>query len=660
MAEKRYPLILASGAMASELYLGDDQIWPADEFSDFTKLRHLKDSELKVGDVIRMARPIPKIGLGKIDLWKSFIEDFLVGELGYVEGEDLFAFPYDWRQDIRISAGQLGEFVRDCSKTVREKRKIGQNERVKFYLLGHSMGTLVCRWYVDQTGGQRYVARMMLLGPTDRGTPSSFASLVEGDLTTQLRSRPLVNFVLDRVLPTLLGGMTDILRSIESVYQTLPGSPFVYGPGGPIDIFEDTSWLEGGSADERKEWQSSLERAKFVQGAMARPPAVPTTYVYGLGQETPEKVYVEPTEKGVYDWANASVDFGQGDGVILSRSAWPGDLQSGVEVAWVKVGHNALHHTDDVHLLLQDQTLIPQSLEAVAGPIGLSPEEIKEYLQAIVESDYYVTASEYKRGQHVVALPANPSRPLEDVEAVVASTQPGKPVVIVGRKGAGKSTALFSVMWRVARDGLKPEGKLSFPIYASLRRYRGDDSLLNLLWANIAETGTRTFLTEQVEALLDSVPCLIFFDDLDRLIERHPNKGVKALTEFMKAYPKVRTVFGIESGSYEDQFPEARVYMLLSFELEEATEALPQHVGDVIVAVIGDNASNIAIGRESSAKSVEVAARAITNHQTDSGRPPDVNYRQLSELVEAARSQEWDKVESIATIMAEELGQKAN
>jgi hypothetical protein len=32
-------------------------------------------------------------------------------DMGYVEGQNLYSFPYDWRQDNRISARQLGEAI---------------------------------------------------------------------------------------------------------------------------------------------------------------------------------------------------------------------------------------------------------------------------------------------------------------------------------------------------------------------------------------------------------------------------------------------------------------------------------------------------------------------------------------------------------------------
>ncbi len=660
MAAERYPLVLVPGSMASELYLGDDRIWPPDQFSDLAKLRHLKDGTFRVGNLVRAAQPIPRIGLSRMDLWESFIAQFLIKELGYVEGEDLFFFPYDWRQDIRIVACQLREAMGGFAQIVQQKRSLDPAAPVKFYILGHSLGSLVCRWYVDQEGGRENVAHMMLLGAVDRGVPSSFIALLTGDPGEVMHPQPIVDFILERILPSLLGGMADILRSIHCIYQALPGSPFVYSPGGSVDIFDDISWLGDPGAGDYAHWVSNLADGKAVQHMMARPSTVPTTYVYGQRQETPESVYVEPAAGGGYDWSTVRVDWGRGDGLVLSRSAWPGDLEAGIQVVWVEMGHNSLHHTDEVHALLEDQTRLPRREATVTGATGLSSEEIKEYLETIVHSDRYIAASQAERGHLVVALPADPSRPMEDARAVIASVQPGRPVLILGRAGAGKSEAVYSVMWHTAQASLDPQGHMLVPIYVDLRRYRGEDNLLTLVWSTLAETGTRTFLTRQVKLLLENVPCLVFFDDFDQLLRRHRAEGIEVLNQFLRSYPNVRAVFTAESGLYEGQLPQARVYMLLSKELEQATAALPPQVGDVIVAIIGDNASNIAIGRESSAKTIEVAAQAITAAQSKRGETSIVDYAQLGELIEAARSQKWDKVESIAQAMSSTLGRKGN
>jgi hypothetical protein len=215
-------------------------------------------------------------------------------------------------------------------------------------------------------------------------------------------------------------------------------------------------------------------------------------------------------------------------------------------------------------------------------------------------------------------------------------------------------------MWHVAQAGLEPDGELLVPIYLDLRRYRGDDDLLTLVWSTIAETGTKTFHPDVIRGLLEHVPSLVFLDDLGQALHRHPETSITAINTFLETFPRMRAVFAAESDSYEGQFPQARHYMLMSVELEKATSAMPRQVGDVIVAIIGDNASNIAIGRDSSATSVDVAAETITSTQSRRGEEPEVDYKLLSELVGAARDQDWDKVESITQEVADTIGESTS
>jgi len=46
----------------------------------------------------------------KLDQYNR-LGDYLVEDLGYERGKDFFEFAYDWQQDVRTSAQQLGKFV---------------------------------------------------------------------------------------------------------------------------------------------------------------------------------------------------------------------------------------------------------------------------------------------------------------------------------------------------------------------------------------------------------------------------------------------------------------------------------------------------------------------------------------------------------------------
>lgn len=72
-------------------------------------------------------------------------------------------FYYDWRRDPRDSAQALKTFI--DAQTVA-------NERI--YLVGHSLGGLVARAYLEQEGGNAKVARYVSVGSPHEGTPVAY------------------------------------------------------------------------------------------------------------------------------------------------------------------------------------------------------------------------------------------------------------------------------------------------------------------------------------------------------------------------------------------------------------------------------------------------------------------------------------------------------
>ena len=67
-------------------------------------------------------------------------------------GENLFEFAYDWRRDNRVASRQLPRRPRAGSR--RGEAKSG-NRDAKLILIGHSMGGLVARHFIECREGWR-------------------------------------------------------------------------------------------------------------------------------------------------------------------------------------------------------------------------------------------------------------------------------------------------------------------------------------------------------------------------------------------------------------------------------------------------------------------------------------------------------------------------
>jgi len=142
---------------------------------------------------------------------------------------NVHAFAYDWRQDNRLSARQLGAAINYWQAF---------HPGAKVWILAHSMGGLVARWYIEKEGGKEKVSRLMLLASPWDGSPKAMDILFDGLDTLFRRLFNLFN----------IGPRTRaLIRTFPSAYQLLPSQdPFLRGLNNvPINPFSDAAgWLQ--------------------------------------------------------------------------------------------------------------------------------------------------------------------------------------------------------------------------------------------------------------------------------------------------------------------------------------------------------------------------------------------------------------------------------
>jgi triacylglycerol esterase/lipase EstA (alpha/beta hydrolase family) len=98
-------------------------------------------------------------GLWKIDGY-SKMSHYLQRQFAVTPGKNFFAFPYDWRRDSRVAARRLKE------QTDRWRR---ESPGAKLILIGHSMGGLVARYFVECLEGWRDTRRLITIGTPTGG-----------------------------------------------------------------------------------------------------------------------------------------------------------------------------------------------------------------------------------------------------------------------------------------------------------------------------------------------------------------------------------------------------------------------------------------------------------------------------------------------------------
>jgi triacylglycerol esterase/lipase EstA (alpha/beta hydrolase family) len=171
--EVRNPVLIVPGIMGSYLKRASDgkELWPNidgmlfsadDQFLYELEMDNngISKNNINIGDIVRK--------IAAADVLKGLIKE--LEDSGYVENQSLFVLPYDWRQDIAISAG------------VTLKNKIDELKDLtgKVDIVAHSMGGLVFKKYIYDFGTSS-IGKFVDLATPHLGSPKISKVLIFGD-----------------------------------------------------------------------------------------------------------------------------------------------------------------------------------------------------------------------------------------------------------------------------------------------------------------------------------------------------------------------------------------------------------------------------------------------------------------------------------------------
>ncbi len=311
----RHPVVVVPGMMGSELWLGSEMLWPNLPLvaSRPEVLSLPGDPRIEARKILDEVVVVPHI----LRLRKySALGDYLESGLGYTRGKDLLEFAYDWRQDVRFAAQRLAEAI--------DKWQPGSPVTI----VGHSLGTLVTRYYVEFFAGKGSVERILLMGGPHLGAPKGLAAILVGP----------------GILPFGMGAarMREVLASFPSAYQILPTYPCIVGQNGTyIDALKDESWLP--------EHQRPLLRAgRSFRREIGERSSVPCVSIFGYGQKTISQINIRRKPNG--QWNEVSfVEDTDGDVSVPSASA----VLKETEIHPVMQEHGFLFVDDGVKMRLK-------------------------------------------------------------------------------------------------------------------------------------------------------------------------------------------------------------------------------------------------------------------------------------------------------------------
>jgi pimeloyl-ACP methyl ester carboxylesterase len=315
-----------------------------------------------LGDGVVATRVMPDVhivpGLWGIDGYTA-ISRMICDRFDVVPGRTYFEFPYDWRRDNRVAARRLRRLADEALHTQRQ-----ENPAAKLVLIGHSMGGLVARYFLECLDGWRDTRMLITFGTPHRGSLNALDFLVNG--------------FVKKIGPLKVADLTALLRSLTSVYQLLPIYPCVDLGGGYERVAEAGDRLPG--VDQARA-SSALEdfHRTIAGGTTAHDPAAYAIHsVVGLAQGTKQSARWDGerlTVENRYDGG----DLG-GDGTVPRASATPietDDWQPAYQPMYSSDRHASLQNADPVRVQLHG-ILTARPLTGFRGvePVRLEADEL--------------------------------------------------------------------------------------------------------------------------------------------------------------------------------------------------------------------------------------------------------------------------------------------
>jgi pimeloyl-ACP methyl ester carboxylesterase len=250
-------VVVLPGVLGSELYQNDEHIW----ISAWNIIR---------GDFDQLQLDAAGNSIKAIQALTPLKKYYGELHLALLQRWNVMAFPYDWRLDIRELARQLKEQV-DATLPAGSS----------FSIVGHSLGGLVARSYLQQFPDQAgRVQRFIMLGTPNYGSyaiPALYNGLNEVMQMVALLDQ-------QHFMPELL----QFAKTFVSTYQMLP---FL---GKSADA---ARLMDPGTYGDLNPPQQRFDNAKAFQkevGAAGPLPSARMTYIAGFGFKTPD---------GITDWS---------------------------------------------------------------------------------------------------------------------------------------------------------------------------------------------------------------------------------------------------------------------------------------------------------------------------------------------------------------------
>jgi len=339
-------VICLPGIMGSVLRKDGDDVWNVSGGALLSALQtfggSIQDLELEkdppdvddLGDgitapeVIRDVHLIP--GFWKIDGYTKMLR-YIEETFDVTRGRNLFEFPYDWRRDNRVAARRL---QRKSLDWLRDWRASSGAKDAKLVLVGHSMGGLISRYFLECLDGWRDTRTLVTFGTPYRGSLNALDTLVNGKR---------IKFF----------DLTDVARSFTSIHQLLPTYPCYDAGDGKLKRVDEVDIPHLNRAKATAALDFHREIAAAVDAHLKDPAYVDGGYDLGriVGVKQPTKQSAARDGERLELLRTIAGHDPGGDGTVPRPSATPLEYEDDVGAAFSAEVHASLQNDD--HVLLQ-------------------------------------------------------------------------------------------------------------------------------------------------------------------------------------------------------------------------------------------------------------------------------------------------------------------
>ncbi|OGI64860.1 hypothetical protein A3H53_04800 [Candidatus Nomurabacteria bacterium RIFCSPLOWO2_02_FULL_40_10] len=217
----RTPVIIVPGLLGTEISKptddGSEKLWLdiirnlvpfGDEFMDPLQF----NSDLTPSETLTIENVVGKILT--FDYSESLVKEFK--NQGYVEGTDLFTFPYDWRYGVsEENVSKLKQKIADV---------LEETEAEKVDIIAHSTGGLIVKKYVVENTENHNIDKAVFVGVPNTGAPKAVKALILGDSF----GVPLLD----------AKEMKKIAKNLPVAYDLLPSEQYFNAKGSYVKTVE--------------------------------------------------------------------------------------------------------------------------------------------------------------------------------------------------------------------------------------------------------------------------------------------------------------------------------------------------------------------------------------------------------------------------------------